>query len=402
MTKTQKRGKTMDTSKSYLSKVVKEMPDSGIKDFFDIANTMEGALSLGVGEPDFPTPEHVREAAIASIKRGETKYTDNRGTVELRAASAEYLEKFGLHYDRENEILITMGASEGIDLALRALVDPGDEVLVVEPCYVSYIPCVELCGGIPVSIPLKAENKFRLTKEELEEKITDKTKVLLISFPNNPTGAIMEKEDLEAIREVVTAHDIFVITDEIYAELTYGKKHASIAALPDMYERCVVLNGFSKAFAMTGWRMGIAAGPAEVIFHMNKIHQFTTMSAGTTSQVAALEALTSPVRDEEIDVMRKEYDERRKIMVDGFRNMGLDVTEPEGAFYVFPSIKKTGLTSMEFCNRLLQEQKVAVIPGDAFGSCAEGYIRCSYAYSQDIIKKCLEKIAVFVSQFDLK
>lgn len=402
MTKTQKRGKTMDTSKSYLSKVVKEMPDSGIKDFFDIANTMEGALSLGVGEPDFPTPEHVREAAIASIKRGETKYTDNRGTVELRAASAEYLEKFGLHYDRENEILITMGASEGIDLALRALVDPGDEVLVVEPCYVSYIPCVELCGGIPVSIPLKAENKFRLTKEELEEKITDKTKVLLISFPNNPTGAIMEKEDLEAIREVVTAHDIFVITDEIYAELTYGKKHASIAALPDMYERCVVLNGFSKAFAMTGWRMGIAAGPAEVIFHMNKIHQFTTMSAGTTSQVAALEALTSPVRDEEIDVMRKEYDERRKIMVDGFRNMGLDVTEPEGAFYVFPSIKKTGLTSMEFCNRLLQEQKVAVIPGDAFGSCAEGYIRCSYAYCKDIIKKCLEKIAVFVGQFDLK
>lgn len=402
MTKTQKRGKTMDTSKSYLSKVVREMPDSGIKDFFDIANTMEGALSLGVGEPDFPTPEHVRETAIASIKRGETKYTDNRGTVELRAAAAEYLEKFGLHYDRENEILITMGASEGIDLALRALVDPGDEVLVVEPCYVSYIPCVELCGGIPVSIPLKAENKFRLTKEELEEKITDKTKVLLISFPNNPTGAIMEKEDLEAIREVVTAHDIFVITDEIYAELTYGKKHASIAALPDMYERCVVLNGFSKAFAMTGWRMGIAAGPAEVIFHMNKIHQFTTMSAGTTSQVAALEALTSPVRDEEIDVMRKEYDERRKIMVDGFRNMGLDVTEPEGAFYVFPSIKKTGLTSMEFCNRLLQEQKVAVIPGDAFGSCAEGYIRCSYAYSQDIIKKCLEKIAVFVSQFDLK
>lgn len=402
MTKTQKRGKTMDTSKSYLSKVVKEMPDSGIKDFFDIANTMEGALSLGVGEPDFPTPEHVREAAIASIKRGETKYTDNRGTVELRAAAAEYLEKFGLHYDRENEILITMGASEGIDLALRALVDPGDEVLVVEPCYVSYIPCVELCGGIPVSIPLKAENKFRLTKEELEEKITDKTKVLLISFPNNPTGAIMEKEDLEAIREVVTAHDIFVITDEIYAELTYGKKHASIAALPDMYERCVVLNGFSKAFAMTGWRMGIAAGPAEVIFHMNKIHQFTTMCAGTTSQVAALEALTSPVRDEEIDVMRKEYDERRKIMVDGFQNMGLDVTEPEGAFYVFPSIKKTGLTSMEFCNRLLQEQKVAVIPGDAFGSCAEGYIRCSYAYSKDIIKKCLEKIAVFVSQFDLK
>ena len=387
---------------SLLSGKVQEIKPSGIRKFSELAAEMGNVISLGVGEPDFPTPEHVREAAIASIKRGETKYTDNRGTVELRAAAAEYLEKFGLHYDRENDIIITMGASEGIDLALRALVYPVDEVLVVETCYVSYIPCVELCGGIPVSIPLKAENKFRLTKEELEEKITDKTKVLLISFPNNPTGAIMEKEDLEAIREVVTAHDIFVITDEIYAELTYGKKHASIAALPDMYERCVVLNGFSKAFAMTGWRMGIAAGPAEVIFHMNKIHQFTTMSAGTTSQVAALEALTSPVRDEEIDVMRKEYDERRKIMVDGFRNMGLDVTEPEGAFYVFPSIKKTGLTSMEFCNRLLQEQKVAVIPGDAFGSCAEGYIRCSYAYSKDIIKKCLEKIAVFVSQFDLK
>ena len=296
----------MSTKRSYLSKVVVEMPDSGIKDFFDIANTMDGALSLGVGEPDFQTPEHVREAAVASIRRAETKYTDNRGTVELRAAAAEYLEKFDLHYDRADEILITMGASEGIDLALRALVDPGDEVLVVEPAYVSYIPCVELCGGIPVSIPLQAKNRFRLTAEELEEKITERTKVLLISFPNNPTGAIMEKADLEAIREVVLAHDLFVITDEIYAELTYGKKHVSIAALPDMYERCVVLNGFSKAFAMTGWRMGIAAGPAEVIFHMNKIHQFTTMSAGTTSQYAALEALTSPVRDEEIDVMRQD------------------------------------------------------------------------------------------------
>ena len=324
----------MSTKRSYLSKVVVEMPDSGIKDFFDIANTMDGALSLGVGEPDFQTPEHVREAAVASIRHAETKYTDNRGTVELRAA-------------------------------------------------------------------LQAKNRFRLTAEELEEKITERTKVLLISFPNNPTGAIMEKADLEAIREVVLAHDLFVITDEIYAELTYGKKHVSIAALPDMYERCVVLNGFSKAFAMTGWRMGIAAGPAEVIFHMNKIHQFTTMSAGTTSQYAALEALTSPVRNEEIDVMRQEYDERRHLMVDGFRAMGLKVVEPEGAFYVFPSIKETGLTSMEFCRRLLQEQKVAVIPGDAFGSCGEGYIRCSYAYSKDVIKECLEKIAVFVAQFDL-
>lgn len=391
----------MGQNKSYISKIVKEMPDSGIKDFFDIANTMEGALSLGVGEPDFPTPEHVREAAIESVRRAETKYTDNRGTVELRAAVADYLETFDLHYDRADEILITMGASEGIDLALRTLVDPGDEVLVVEPAYVSYIPCVELCGGVPVSIPLQAKNNFRLTKEELEEKITDKTKVLLISFPNNPTGAIMEREDLEAIREVVIEHDIFVITDEIYAELTYGKKHVSIASLPDMYERCVVLNGFSKAFAMTGWRLGVAAGPQDVIFHMNKIHQFTTMSAGTTAQFAALEALQSPVRDEEIAVMRQEYDERRHILVDGFREMGLSVVEPEGAFYVFPSIKETGLTSMKFCQRLLQEQKVAVIPGDAFGNCGEGYIRCSYAYSKDVIRECLKKIAVFVEQFDL-
>ena len=389
----------MRSTKSYISKIVKEMPDSGIKDFFDVANTMEGALSLGVGEPDFPTPEHVRQAAIDSIRRAKTKYTDNRGTVELRAAAAKYLEKFDLHYDKANEILITMGASEGIDLALRTLVNPGDEVLVVEPAYVSYIPCVELCGGIPVSIPLQAKNKFRLTRQELEDKITDKTKVLLISFPNNPTGAIMEKEDLEALPQVIIDHDIFVITDEIYAELTYGKKHVSIAALPDMYERCVVLNGFSKAFAMTGWRMGIAAGPADVIFHMNKIHQFTTMSAGTTSQYAALEALTSPVRDEEIAVMRKEYDERRQILVEGFQAMGLQVVEQEGAFYVFPSIQETGLSSMEFCERLLREQKVAVIPGNAFGTCGEGYIRCSYAYSKEMIQECLKKIAIFVKQF---
>lgn len=392
----------MSTKRSYISKIVKEMPDSGIKDFFDIANTMEGALSLGVGEPDFPTPEHVREAAIASIRRAETKYTDNRGTVELRAAAAEYLEKFDLHYDKADEVLITMGASEGIDLALRTLVNPGDEVLVVEPGYVSYIPCIELCGGVPVSIPLQAKNHFRLTAQELSERITEKTKVLLISFPNNPTGAIMEREDLEAIRKVVIEHDIFVITDEIYAELTYGRRHVSIASLPDMYERCVVLNGFSKAFAMTGWRMGIAAGPADVIFHMNKIHQFTTMSAGTTSQYAALEALTSPVRDAEIEVMRKEYDERRHLMVEGFRSMGLSVAEPEGAFYVFPSVKETGLTSMEFCERLLKEQKVAVIPGNAFGDCGEGYIRCSYAYSKDVIKECLKKISAFTAGLGLR
>ncbi len=384
--------------KSYLSDVVRHIPDSGIKDFFDIANTMEGALSLGVGEPDFPTPAYVRDAAIASIKKAQTKYTDNRGTVELRAAAADYLEKFGLHYDKADEVLITMGASEGIDLALRALVNPGEEVLVVEPSYVSYIPCVELCGGIPVSIPLTAEHNFRLTPQELEEKITPRTKALIISFPNNPTGAILEQQDIEALREVVIAHDLFVITDEIYAELTYQNPHVSIAALPGMYERCVVLSGFSKAFAMTGWRMGIAAGPAEVIFHMNKIHQFTTMSAGTTSQYAALEALTNPLREQTIANMRTEYDARRRLMVDGFRQMGLSVTEPGGAFYVFPSIQKTGLSSMEFCRKLLEEQRVAVIPGSAFGDCGEGYIRCSYAYSKEVIRQCLDKIAAFVAE----
>ena len=386
-----------------IAPAAKAMRPSGIRKFFDLAAEMPECISLGVGEPDFKTPWAVREAGIESLEHGRTRYTSNAGLKELRAEISRYLERrMNLRYDPMRQILVTVGGSEAIDIALRAMLNPGEEVLIPQPSYVSYVPCAVLAGGKPVIIELEEKDQFKLTKEKLLEKITPNTKVLILPFPNNPTGAIMEKADLEAIREVVLAHDLFVITDEIYAELTYGRKHVSIAALPDMYERCVVLNGFSKAFAMTGWRMGIAAGPAEVIFHMNKIHQFTTMSAGTTSQVAALEALTSPVRDEEIDVMRKEYDERRKIMVDGFRNMGLDVTEPEGAFYVFPSIKKTGLTSMEFCNRLLQEQKVAVIPGDAFGSCAEGYIRCSYAYSKDIIKKCLEKIAVFVGQFDLK
>jgi len=386
-------------SRDYISSIVRNMPDSGIKDFFDVANSLDGALSLGVGEPDFQTPLHVREAAIKSIEAGATKYTDNRGTKELREAVAKYLEKYDLHYDKEDEILITMGASEGIDLALRTLVNPGEEVLFVSPCYVSYEPCIDLCGGIPVALETKAENKFRLTAEELEAKITDKSRVLMISFPNNPTGAIMEKEDLEAIAEVVKKHDLFVITDEIYAELTYGKEHVSIAALPDMYERCVVLNGFSKAFAMTGWRLGVAAGPKDVIFHMNKIHQFTTMSAHTTSQEAALEAMLSPVRDEEVAAMRDEYDARRKLLVEGFTKMGLDVMVPEGAFYVFPDIRKTGMNSQEFCTKLLNEQKVAVIPGDAFGACGDGYVRVSYAYSQEIIKKCLEKISVFVEKY---
>lgn len=387
--------------KSYISNVVQAMPDSGIKDFFDVANTLDGALSLGVGEPDFTTALHVREAAIRSLEAGQTKYTDNRGTVELRREVAKYLEKYDLHYDQADEILITVGASEGIDLALRALVNPGDEVLVVEPSYVSYIPCVMMAGGVPIHLCMKEENRFRLTAQELRDAITDKTKVLLLPFPSNPTGAIMEREDLEAIREIIIEHDIFVISDEIYAELTYGKQHVSIASMPGMYERTVVLNGFSKAFAMTGWRLGVAAGPAEVIAAMNKIHQFTIMSAGTTSQVAALEALTSPLREEEVSIMREEYDARRKMLVQGFRQMGLDVVEPEGAFYVFPSIKKTGMTSQQFCKALLDDQKVAVIPGDAFGECGDGYIRVSYAYSQENIRVCLEKIAAFLQKLGI-
>ncbi len=382
--------------KSYISNIVKAMPDSGIKDFFDVANSLDGALSLGVGEPDFATPEYIRDVAIDSIRRADTKYTDNRGTAELRRAVAEYLEKFDLHYNGEDGILITMGASEGIDLALRTLVDPGDEVLVTEPCYVSYEPCVELCGGIPVAINTKESDGFRLTASGLMEKITDKTKVLMISFPNNPTGAIMEAEDLEAVAEIVKEHDIFVISDEIYAELTYGKKHVSIASLPGMAERTLVLNGFSKAFAMTGWRLGFAAGPKEVIFFMNKIHQFTTMSANTTSQYAAVHALNNPLREGLLGQMRDEYDKRRDIMVQGFLEMGLSLAVPEGAFYVFPSVSALDMGSQEFCSRLLEEQRVAVIPGDAFGACGEGYIRCSYAYSEEMITKCLQRIALFV------
>lgn len=385
---------------SYISKAVLSMPDSGIKDFFDLADSMPEALSLGIGEPDFETPEHIRNVAIQSIQEAKTKYTENQGTIELRKAVAEYLrERFELPYNSIEEILITVGASEGIDLALRTLVDPGDEVLVVEPGYVSYVPCVQMCGGIPIHIDMKAEDKFRLTPEQLLENITEKTKVLILPFPNNPTGAIMEKEDLEAIAPILIAHDILVISDEIYGELTYGRNHVSIASLPQMKERCVVLSGFSKAFAMTGWRLGYAAGPEEIISAMNKIHQFVIMSAGTTSQFAGLEAMTSPERDVEINKMRNEYNERRKILVDGFCNMGLECVEPLGAFYVYPSIQKTGLTSVEFCNKLLEKQKVAVIPGNAFGDCGEGFIRCSYAYSIETIHECLRRIESFVKQY---
>ena len=386
--------------REFVTEKVKQIKPSGIRKFFDVVSEMPDAISLGVGEPDFDTPWHIRDAGIKSLKAGKTFYTSNAGLMELREEICRYTEeKMHVSYDPKSEVFISVGGSEAIDIAFRATLDIGDEVIIPEPAFVSYVPCARLAGAVPVTIPLKAENEFRLTPEELEAAITPKSKILLLSYPNNPTGAIMEKADLEALCPIIEKYDLLVVSDEIYSELSYKSAHVSIASLPGMRERTIVINGFSKAFAMTGWRMGIAAGPKDVIFHMNKIHQFTTMSAGTTSQYAALEALTSPVRDEEIAVMREEYDARRTLMVEGFRKMGLSVAEPEGAFYVFPDIRKTGLTSEEFCNRLLQEQKVAVIPGNAFGTCGEGFVRCSYAYSQDVIRACLEKIAEFVAQF---
>ncbi len=386
-------------SKQYIAKNIEKMPTSGIRKFFDVVSTMEGVISLGVGEPDFETPWHVREEAITSIEKGKTAYTSNQGMIPLRQAIADYLyEKYDIKYDAEKEVLITVGASEGIDLALRAICEPGDEVLVVEPSYVSYKPCVVMAGGVPVPLTTKEENDFRLTVSDIEEKITDKTKAIILPYPNNPTGAIMEKKDLEAISDIIIKNDLVVISDEIYGELTYGRKHVSIASLPGMHERTIVLNGFSKAFAMTGWRLGYAAAPKPFIKQMTKIHQYIIMCAPTMSQYAGLEALTSEDREEDVDIMREAYDERRRVMVDGFRNMGLSCFEPMGAFYVFPCIKSTGLTSDEFCERLLYEENVAVVPGTAFGECGEGFIRCSYAYSIESIKGALERIEKFVKK----
>jgi len=385
--------------KKYLSQNIMNMPSSGIRKFFDVANMMENAISLGVGEPDFETPWHVREAAISSLEKGYTSYSSNTGMMDLRIAISDYMdEKFSTKYDPKTQILVTIGASEGIDIALRALINPGDEVLVIEPSYVSYKPCVSMCGGVPVPVVTYEENDFRVRSEDIESKITPKTKAIILPYPNNPTGGIMEIEDLAAISKVLIEHDIFVISDEVYAELTYGTKHVSIASLPGMYERTVVLNGFSKAFAMTGWRLGFACGPEEMIFNMNKIHQYIAMCAPTPSQFAGIEALTSQQREEELEVMRDAYDERRRVVVDGFRNMGLSCFEPKGAFYVFPSIKKTGMTSNEFCEKLLYAEKVAVVPGTAFGECGEGFIRCSYAYSIENIERALFRIWSFVKK----
>lgn len=389
--------------KKYIADNIVNMPTSGIRKFFDVVSTIEGVISLGVGEPDFETPWHVREAAVTSIEKGKTAYTSNQGMVPLRKAIADYLfEKYNIKYHAEEEILITVGASEGIDLALRALCNPGDEVLVVEPSYVSYKPCVVMAGGVPVTVTTKEENDFRLTVKDIEEKLTEKTKVLILPYPNNPTGAIMEKKDLEAISDIIIKNDLIVISDEIYAELTYGRHHISVASLPGMHERTIVLNGFSKAFAMTGWRLGYAAAPKIFIEQMTKIHQYIIMCAPTMSQYAGFEALISEDREEDVDIMREAYDERRRVMVDGFRNMGLSCFEPMGAFYVFPCIKSTGLTSEEFCERLLFEENVAVVPGTAFGDCGEGFIRCSYAYSIENIREALERIEKFVKKIKLE
>ena len=382
--------------KSFVANKIQNLPYSGIRKFFDVASEMTDVVSLGVGEPDFITPWHIREEAIFSLEQRHTMYTSNAGMPELRNEISRYMSsQFGLQYNPGNQVLVTVGASEGIDVVLRAIINPGDEVLVVEPCFVSYIPCVLMAGGIPVSVPTNAANGFRVTADDIQAKITPKTKAIMLSYPNNPTGAILEREDLEAIAALLRKHDIVVISDEIYAELTYGDiPHTSIASLPDMYEKTIVLNGFSKAFAMTGWRLGYACGPAELIAAMTKIHQYIIMCAPTTAQYGGIEALRKGRPS--ILAMRKEYDARRHLMINELRQMEIDCFEARGAFYLFPSISRFGLTSDEFCDRLLREQRLAVVPGAAFGDSGEGHIRCSYAYSIDSIKEALSRLHKFI------
>ncbi len=380
-----------------LSKTVVEIKPSGIRKFFDIVSEMKDAISLGVGEPDFDTPWHIREEGIYSLEKGRTFYTSNAGLKNLKIEICNYLNRrFGLTYDYETETIVTVGGSEAIDISLRAMLDPGDEVLIPQPSYVSYLPCVSLAGGTPVVIELKAENQFKLTREDLLNSITDKTKVLILTFPNNPTGAIMDYDDLAAIVDVIIEHDLIVISDEIYAELTYGRKHVSIAQFPGMKERTIVINGFSKSYAMTGWRLGYATGPAVIIEQMIKIHQFTIMCAPTTSQYAAIEALKNG--DNDVEHMREAYDRRRNYLVRAFEEMGLECFEPFGAFYIFPCIKSLNMTSEEFATMLLNEEKVAVVPGTAFGDCGEGFLRISYAYSIENLKIAIERIERFVAR----
>lgn len=380
-----------------IAKKCKEMKPSGIRKFFDLAAQMEDVISLGVGEPDFQTPWNVRQAAVTALEKGKTKYTANAGIVELREAVSRNIHKnTGVDYDPKNEIIVTVGGSEGIDISIRALINPGDEVLIVEPCFVCYAPIVSLCGGVPISVQTTEETEFRLTADMLREKITDKTKLLILPFPNNPTGAVMERKDLEAIAEVIRGTDILILSDEIYSSLTYGGKHCSIIQIDGMKERTIFVNGFSKAYAMTGWRLGYVAGPQPIIKQMLKIHQYGIMSSPTISQYAAIEALDNC--DADIVKMRNEYDIRRRWLVNALNDMGLHCFEPKGAFYVFPSIKSTGLSSEEFCERLLYEHNVAVVPGNAFGDCGEGYIRISYAYSLKHLMTAAERMNEFVEQ----
>lgn len=378
---------------SFINRKVADMPPSGIRKFFDIVNEMKDAISLGVGEPDFVTPWHIREAGIYSLEKGHTYYTSNSGLMELRREICNYVKKFDLEYETD-EVLLTVGGSEGVDAAIRAIIGEGDEVLIPEPSFVCYKPCVTLAGGTPVTIQTKAENAFKLKKEEILEKITSKTKMLVLSYPNNPTGAIMTREDLEEIASVVKEHNILVLSDEIYAELTFGTKHCSIASLPDMKDRTIIINGFSKAFAMTGWRLGFTLANKHITKAMTKIHQYAIMSAPTTSQYAAIEALKNG--EQSIATMREQYDYRRKVITDGFNSMGLTCFSPLGAFYIFPSIKSTGMTSDEFCEKLLIEQKVALVPGTAFGECGEGFVRVSYAYGIDRINEAMDRIKKFL------
>ena len=380
-----------------LSKTITTIEPSGIRKFFDIVSEMDDAISLGVGEPDFDTPWHIRDEGIYSLEKGRTFYTSNAGLKELKIEISKYLDRrFGLSYDYNKEMLVTVGGSEAIDIAMRAMLDPQDEVLIPQPSYVSYVPCCVLANGTPVPIELKAENEFRLTAEELEAAITPKTKLLVMPFPNNPTGAVMEKKDLEAVAEVVKKHDLFVLSDEIYAELTYLDNHVSIASIPGMRERTIVINGFSKSHAMTGWRLGYACGPEVIIKQMLKIHQFAIMCAPTTSQYAAVEALRNG--DEDVAMMREEYNGRRRYVLERFKEMGLSCFEPFGAFYAFPCIKDLGMTSDEFATKLLQTKKVAVVPGTAFCACGEGFLRISYAYSLDDLRIALDRVAEFVTE----
>ena len=382
-----------------LSETIVQIEPSGIRKFFDIVSEMKDAISLGVGEPDFDTPWHIREEGIYSLEKGRTFYTSNAGLKELKQEICRYLyRRFDVSYNPDSEVMVTVGGSEAIDIALRAMCDPGDEVLIPQPSYVSYVPCTMLAGGEPVVIELEEKDNFKLTPEKLLEKITDKTKILVMPFPNNPTGAIMTKEDLAPIVDIIIKKDLFVISDEIYSELTYGTDHVTIAAFPEMKDRTILINGFSKSYAMTGWRLGYAAAPHRILEQMLKIHQFAIMCAPTTSQYAAVSALRDG--DNDVQMMREAYDQRRRFVLHAFKEMGLDCFEPEGAFYAFPSIKRFGMTSDEFATRFLREEKVAVVPGTAFGASGEGFLRVSYAYSLKNLKEALGRMANFVKRLD--